>query len=99
MTGVHQATDSKLGGYFAEGLDDAGLTVAAPIVSTEADDHSGILKVTVALQNVADLEVALPGQCGRDARRGRARRDGAVLLPAAGLIWPASPADAARRPR
>jgi len=57
MTGVHHGTDSKLGVYFAEGLDDVGLTVAAPVVSTEADDQSGVLKVTVALQNVADWKL------------------------------------------
>ncbi len=77
MTGVHQATDSKLGVYFAEGLDDVGLTVAAPVVSTEADDQSGVLKVTVALQNVADWK--LRSQVNAVAMRVEDEHDATVL--------------------
>jgi len=77
MTGVHQATDSKLGVYFAEGLDDAGLTLAAPIVSTEADDQSGVLKVTLALQNVADWK--LRSQVNAVAMRVEDEHDATVL--------------------
>ena len=51
---VHHSSDSKLGSYFAEGLEQAGLSRAAPILSAEADDDAGLLKVTVALSSVAD---------------------------------------------
>ena len=51
---VHHTTDSRLGSYFAEGLEHAGLTHAAPILSAEANDETRFLTVTVALQNVAD---------------------------------------------
>ena len=54
MIGVHHTTESKLGVYFAAGLDHAGLTHAAPILSADADDEASFLKVIVALQNVAD---------------------------------------------
>ncbi len=57
MIGVHHATDSKLGSYFAEGLEHAGLTHAAPILAADADDEIRFLKVTVALQNVADWKL------------------------------------------
>jgi hypothetical protein len=54
VIGVHHTTDSRLGSYFAAGLEHAGLTQAAPILSAEAKDESRFLTVTVALQNVAD---------------------------------------------
>ncbi len=54
VIGVHHSTDSKLGSYFAEGLEHAGLSHDAPILSAEADDEARLLKVTVALRNVAD---------------------------------------------
>jgi hypothetical protein len=57
VIGVHHITDSKLGIYFAEGLEQAGLTYAAPIVSAEANDETRFLTVTVALQNVADWKL------------------------------------------
>ena len=57
MIGVHHTTESKLGVYFAEGLDHAGLTHAAPILSAEANNETRFLKVTVALQNVADWKL------------------------------------------
>jgi hypothetical protein len=57
VTGVHHTTDSKLGIYFAEGLEHAGLTNAAPILSAEANDETRFLKVTVAQQNVADWKL------------------------------------------
>ncbi len=57
VIGVHHTTDSKLSSYFAEGLDHAGLTHAAPILSAEANDETRFLKVTVALQNVADWKL------------------------------------------
>jgi len=40
VIGVHHTTDSKLGSYFAEGLEHAGLTHAAPILSAEANDET-----------------------------------------------------------
>jgi len=54
VIGMHHTTDGKLGSYFAEGLEHAGLTNAAPILSADADDETRFLKVIVALQNVAD---------------------------------------------
>jgi hypothetical protein len=57
VIGEHHTTDSKLGLYFAEGLAHAGLTYAAPILSADANDESRFLKVTVALQNVADWKL------------------------------------------
>ncbi len=54
VIGVHHTTDSRLGSYFAAGLEHAGLTHAAPILSAEANDETRFLTVTVALQNVAD---------------------------------------------
>jgi len=54
VIGVHHSTDSRLGSYFAAGLEHAGLTHAAPILSAEANDETRFLTVTVALQNVAD---------------------------------------------
>jgi hypothetical protein len=57
VIGVHHTSDSKLGSYFAEGLEHAGLTRAAPILSAEANDEARFLKVTVALQNVADWKM------------------------------------------
>ncbi len=54
MIHVHHITDSKLGIYFAEGLEHAGLSRVAPILSAQANDEIGLLKVTVALSNVAD---------------------------------------------
>ena len=57
VIGVHHTTDSRLGSYFAAGLEHAGLTHAAPILSAEANDETRFLKVTVALQNVADWKL------------------------------------------
>jgi hypothetical protein len=57
VIGVHHTTDGKLGVYFAEGLEHAGLTNVAPILSAEADNETRFLKVTVALQNVADWKL------------------------------------------
>jgi len=57
VIGVHQTTESRLGVYFAEGLDHAGLTNAAPILSADANDETRFLKVIVALQNVADWKL------------------------------------------
>ena len=57
MIRVHHTSDSKLGIYFAEALEHAGLSRAAPILSAEADDETGLLKVTVALSNVADWKL------------------------------------------
>ena len=57
MIGVHHTPDSQLGIYFAQGLEHAGLTHAAPIVSADANDQTRFLKVTVALQNVADWKL------------------------------------------
>ena len=37
---VHRICDGKLGIYFAEGLEHAGLTHAAPILSAEANDET-----------------------------------------------------------
>jgi hypothetical protein len=54
VIGVHHSTESRLGSYFAEGLEHVGLTQAAPILSADADDETRFLRVTVALQNVAD---------------------------------------------
>jgi hypothetical protein len=67
--GVHHTTDSELGVYFVQGREDAGLIQAAPILSGETNAEARFLEVTMALQNVADLEEALPGPSGRDARR------------------------------
>jgi hypothetical protein len=83
MTGVHEGIDSKLGGYFAEGLEDAGLSLAAPIVSTEGDDQSSILKVTVAVQNVADWK--LRSQVNAVALRVEDEHDATVLCYFRGL--------------
>ena len=57
VIGVHHTIDSMLGIYFAQGLEHAGLTHAAPIVSADANDQTRFLKVTVALQNVADWKL------------------------------------------
>jgi hypothetical protein len=57
VIGVHHTPDSQLGIYFAQGLEHAGLTHAAPIVSADANDQTRFLKVTVALQNVADWKL------------------------------------------
>ncbi len=57
VIGVHHSAEGKLGSYFAEGLEQAGLSRAALIVSTEADDEAGLLKVTVALSSVADWKL------------------------------------------
>ena len=57
VIGVHHSAESKLGSYFAEGLEQAGLSRAALIVSTEAEDDAGLLKVTVALSSVADWKL------------------------------------------
>ena len=57
VIGVHHSAESKLGSYFAEGLEQAGLSRAALIVSTEADEEAGLLKVTVALSSVADWKL------------------------------------------
>jgi hypothetical protein len=54
---VHQSSDGQLGIYFAQGLEQADLTSAAPIVSAEADDATRIVRVTMALQNVADWKL------------------------------------------
>jgi hypothetical protein len=54
---VHYASDSKLGRYFTEALEQAGLSRAAPVLSAEADDETGFLKVTVALSNAADWKL------------------------------------------
>ena len=57
VIGVHHTSDSKLGIYFAEGLEHAGLTDAAPILSAKANDETRFLEVTMALQNVADWKL------------------------------------------
>ena len=57
MIRVHHSSDSKLGSYFAQGLEHAGLSRTAPILSAEADDEAGLLKVTVALSSVADWKL------------------------------------------
>jgi hypothetical protein len=57
VIGVHHTSDSKLGIYFAEGLEHAGLTDTAPILSAKANDETRFLEVTVALQNVADWKL------------------------------------------
>ena len=57
MIGVHDTTDSEFGIYFAEGLEHAGLTHVAPILSADANDETRFLTVTVALQNVADWKL------------------------------------------
>ena len=57
VIGVHHSAESKLGSYFAEGLEQAGLSRAALIVSTETDEEAGLLKVTVALSSVADWKL------------------------------------------
>ena len=57
VIGVHHSAESKLGSYFAEGLEQAGLGRAAVIVATEAEDDAGLLKVTVALSSVADWKL------------------------------------------
>ena len=57
VIGVHHSAEGKLGSYFAEGLEQAGLSRAALIVSTEGDDEAGLLKVTVALSSVADWKL------------------------------------------
>ena len=57
MIRVHHSSESKLGIYFAEGLEQAGLGRAASIVSAEADDEAGFLKVTVALSSIADWKL------------------------------------------
>ena len=57
MIRVHHISDGKLGIYFAEGLAHAGLSRAVPILSAEADDVTGFLRVTVALSDVADWKL------------------------------------------
>ena len=57
MVSVYQILDRQLGVYFAQGLEQAGLTQAAPILSSEADDEARIARVTMALQNVADWKL------------------------------------------
>jgi len=57
VIGVHHTPDSQLGIYFAQGLEHAGLTHAAPIVSADANDKTRFLKVIMALQNVADWKL------------------------------------------
>ncbi len=57
VIGVHDTTDSEFGIYFAEGLEHAGLTHVAPILSADANDETRFLTVTVALQNVADWKL------------------------------------------
>ena len=54
---MHHSSDGKLGIYFAEALDHAGLGRAASILCAEADDETGFLRVTVALSNVADWKL------------------------------------------
>ena len=54
---VHHSSNSKLNIYFAQGLEQAGLGLAASILSAEADDEAGLLKVTVALSSVADWKL------------------------------------------
>jgi hypothetical protein len=83
---VHHTSDSKLGSHFAEALEHAGLSRAAPILSAEADDETGFLKVTVALSNVADWklrsqvhQVGVTRRCGR--RRTRRVRSRVVSSP------------------
>ena len=78
MVSVYQILDRQLGVYFAQGLEQAGLTQAAPILSSEADDEARIARVTMALQNVADWKL----RSQIDACRRRAQLDGAVLFPA-----------------
>jgi hypothetical protein len=51
---LQQASDGTLGVYFAEGLEHAGLTETVQVLSAEANDENRLLKVTVALSNVAD---------------------------------------------
>jgi hypothetical protein len=54
---VHQTPDGQLGIYFAQGLEQAGLTPAARIVSADADGAARIVRVTMALENVADWKL------------------------------------------
>jgi hypothetical protein len=72
---VHRICDGKLGIYFAEGLEHAGLAHIAPIVSAEAEDGHTFLKVTVALQNVADpkLRSLRQGRTDQEVRHPRSR--------------------------
>jgi hypothetical protein len=55
--GVHHITDSELGVYLVEGLEDVGLTRAAPILSGEANAETRFLEVTMALQNLGDWKM------------------------------------------
>jgi hypothetical protein len=57
VSSVHPTSDGQLGVYFAQGLEQAGLTQAAPILSAEADDETRIVRVTMALRNVADWKL------------------------------------------
>lgn len=77
MIGVHHTTDSKLGSYFAAGLEHAGLTHAAPILSADANDETRFLTVTVAVQNVADWR--LRSQVHQVAMRVEDEHDATVL--------------------
>jgi len=54
---MHHTTDSRLSSYFADGLEHAGLTHAAPILAAKANDETRFLTVTVTLQNVADWKL------------------------------------------
>ena len=74
---MHHSSDSKLGIYFAQGLERAGLSGAAPILSAEADDDAGLLKVTVALSSVADWK--LRSQVHQVAMRVEDEQDVTVL--------------------
>ena len=57
MVVVHSRAEGKLAIYFAEGLERAGLTDAAPILSVELNDEARLLKVTMTLSNVADWKL------------------------------------------
>ena len=74
---MHHSTDSKLGSYFAQELEQAGLSRAASILSAEADDDAGLLKVTVALSSVADWK--LRSQVHQVAMRVEDQHDVTVL--------------------
>jgi hypothetical protein len=55
--GVHHITDSELGVYFVQGLEDVDRSRAAPILSGEANAETRFLEVAMALQNLAGWKI------------------------------------------
>jgi hypothetical protein len=55
--GVHHTTDSELGVYVVQGVEDVGLTPAAAILSGGANAETRFVEVTMALQNLADWKI------------------------------------------